>query len=268
MQLHRRLNKKGVHIIGLSDEEDEKVGPFIKADKTPYYIASRSNSAKAYEIKGYPTFFVVNPAGKITYIGHDVKAAEKAVDKCLKETPPKSNEELEKEKAAEAVTALKDADRLYKDKELSEALDAYEAIVADYPQSPEAKKAKELAAKIKVELAESEAAEALTSADRLVDDKKYPQAMKAYEAIIEEHDGTVAAGTAKIKLKQLRTDKTIGKEIREAEAAKKCKGWLQMARGMVKNGKPDAARKYYEKIIEQFGDTSFAETAREEMSKL
>ena len=266
--MHRRLNKKGVYIVGLSDEEDSKVASHIKEDKTPYYIASGSKSGGPYEIKGYPTFFVVNPAGKITYIGHDVSAAEKAVDKCLKDTPPKSNEELEKERAAEAATALKDADKLYKKKELQQALEAYEAIVADYPKSPEAGKAKELVAKIKIEVAEANASEALAKADRLAADKKYPQAMTAYGKVVEEHEGTVAAKTAATKLKQLRTDKTIGKEIREAEAAKKCKGWLQMARGMVKNGKSDAARKYYEKIIEQFPDTSFAETAKEEMAKL
>lgn len=268
MQLHRRLNKKGVHIIGLSDEEDEKVAAHIKADKTPYYIASGSESGKAYEIKGYPTFFVVNPAGKITYIGHDVKAAEKAVDKCLKESPPKSNEEMAKEAAAEAATALKEADKLYKKKELREALDAYESIVADYPKTPSAAKAQELVDKIRIELSEADAAEALSKAERLVEGKKYPQAMKAFEAVIEEYEGTTAAGMAKIKLKQLRTDKTIGKEIREAEAAKKCKGWLQMARSMVKNGKPESARKYYQNIIEQYGDTSFAVTAKEELSKL
>lgn len=268
MQLHRRLNKKGVHIIGLSDEKDETVAKYLENNKTPYYIASGSNSGKAYDIKGYPTFFVVNPAGKITYIGHDVTAAEKAIDKCLKETPPKSNEELAREKAEEAVTALKDADKLYKNKELREALDAYEAIVADYPKTPSAEKAQELVAKIKIELAEADAKEALTKADRLVDGKKYPQAIKAYESVIEEYEGTAAAGMAKTKLKQLRTDKTIGKEIREAEAAKKCKGWLQMARSMVKNGKPDAARKYYQNIIEQYPDTSFAETAKAELAKL
>jgi len=268
VQLHRRLNKKGVHVIGLSDEKDETVASYLENNKTPFYIASGSESGKAYEIRGYPTFFVVNPAGKIVHIGHDVKKAEKAVEKCLKDTPPKSNEELAKERAAEAVAALRDAEKLYENKELREALEAYEAIVADYPKTDTAAKAQAQVDKIKIELSEADAAEALAEADRLVKSKKYPQAMKAYESLIEEYDGTVAAGNAKIKLKQLRTDKTIGKEIREAEAAKKCKGWLQMARGLVKNGKPEQARKYYERIIENYGDTSFAETAKKEMAKL
>ena len=41
-----------------------------------------------------------------------------------------------------------------------------------------------------------------------------------------------------------------------------------MARGLVRNGKKDQARTYYQKILDEFGDTSFAKTAKEEMDQL
>ena len=268
VKIHEKYSKKGVVAIGLSDEKDETVAGFLEKHKTPYAIASGTTSARDYGIRAFPTFFVVNPAGKITYIGHDVHAARKSVEKCLKDTPPKSPEEMAKDRAAEAIKDLKEADKLYKNKELAEALVAYEAVVADYPKSPSAERAQAQVDKIKIEMAESEASEALTKANRMVDDKKYAQAMTAYTKVVEDYEGTAAAKTAATKLGKLRNDKTIGKEIREAEAAKKCKGWLQMARGLTKNGKPEAARKYYEKIIDQFGDTSFAVTAKEELAKL
>ena len=268
MQLHQDLNKKGVHIIGLSDEEDGKVSDYLKDNETPYYIASGSKSARPYGIRGYPTFFVVNPAGKITHIGHDIEEARKAVEKALKKTPPKSAEAVEKEYEAAAVASLKKADTLYKKKKLSEALEAYEACALDYADTPSGKTAKAKLKSLKLEVAEFEAAEALKRADTLAAAKKYPQAMAAYEKVIDEHGDTASAKKAQTKLDALRNDKSIARDMREAEAAKKCNGWLQMARGFVKHDKPESAKKYYRMIIEQYGDTSFAKIAKEEMSRL
>jgi len=268
VQLHQKYNKKGVHIIGLSDESDSKVSAYLEKHKTPYYIASGSKSARAYGIKGFPTFYVINPAGKITYVGHDVDEAKEAIEECLEKTPPKSAEEVAKEHEAAAIKALKKADSLYEKENLSDALDAYDAVAFEYADTESGKTAKAQAKKVKLELAEFTAAAELKKADGLVTRKKYPQAMTAYEAIVKDYGKTASGRKAATKLEKLRGDKNIATEMREAEAARKCNGWLQMARGMVKNGKPDSARKYYQKIIEEYGDTSFARIAKEEMKGL
>ncbi|MCZ6697823.1 MAG: hypothetical protein O7D94_02705 [Planctomycetota bacterium] len=41
-----------------------------------------------------------------------------------------------------------------------------------------------------------------------------------------------------------------------------------MARSLAKAGNPDGARKYYKRIIKNFGESSYAETAKGEMAKL
>jgi len=268
VQLHQDFKKKGVVVIGLSDETDSKVATHIKGDKTPYIVASGSRSGKAYGIPGYPTFYVINPEGKVTYKGHGVGEARKAVEQCLKDTPPKNQEEMAKEFDKEAVEKLKKADELYKKKMLKDALDAYKAVASDYEDTPSGKKAKQMADKIKIELSDVEAAAALKKADGLFAKKKYQLAIEAYEKVAADFPKTASAKKAEAKVEEIKADKTIAKEMREAEAAKKCKGWIQMARGLAKNGKVEEARRYYEKVIEQYGDTSWAATAKEELAKL
>src|SRR5947208_3131731 len=90
IELHHELAGKGVVFMGLTDEAESKVGPFIKKDKTPYIIGAGSMSRERYGIKTYPTAVVIDPEGKVVYKGHpaDPKLKETILS-TLKTTPPK-----------------------------------------------------------------------------------------------------------------------------------------------------------------------------------
>ena len=66
----------------------------------------------------------------------------------------------------------------------------------------------------------------------------------------------------------MRKDKKLMARVRSADAKKKCRAWLDMARSLAKAGKPEVARKYYRRILDEFGDTRYAQTARNEMARL
>src|SRR5262245_47286911 len=194
-------------MIGLSYEAESVVGTHIRSDKTPYIIgAGTQKTNDAYGVKGFPSAFVIDPAGKIVFIGHpaDPKFKQSILD-TLKKSPPKLD--------GPALAAIKKADELFQKKDYVKALAAYEAVAKDYAGTPSGKK-------------------------------------------------------AKAKVKSINEDKTIAAAIHEGEAKKKCSAWLQMARGLAKNGKTEQARKKYQQIIDEFGDTTYAETAREEMAQL
>lgn len=112
------------------------------------------------------------------------------------------------------------------------------------------------------------AAESYRKANGLFKKKKYTEAVELYEMIAKEHADTEVGTKAQKKLKRIRKSKRIMTAIRDAEAKKKCTAWLDMARSLVKAGNPEGARKYYGRIVKNFGESSYAETAKAEMANL
>lgn len=210
MQLHRKFSKKGLVIVGLSNEATDKVTKHLKKYETPFIIGAGSKCLKAWGIKGYPTFFVVDTKGVVTYKGHSVSAASKAVKSAMQKTPPSPG----------------------------------------LPFGDEA------------------AAKDLAAAEKYLKAKKYTRALKEFASVIKEYPDTPAAKKAKKKLARLKKDKKIMAKVRRAEAKKKCTAWLDMARSLAKAGNPAAARKYYQRILDGFGDSPYADTARIEMARL
>lgn len=202
---------KGVVLVALSDEPTDTVKPFLKKNKMNYIVGADAKSTfKEFGIKGYPTVFVVDPDGTIRYKGHDPKAAEKAVEKALKDSPPKKKGGLGK---AGGTEALAKADTLYKAGE-------------------------------------------------------YAKALKEYEKIAKAQKDSEIGKKAKAKAKEITSNKEAMASVKDAEAKKKCENWLQLARNLAKNGKEDEAADYYKRIIQEFPDSSFADTAKTELTKL
>ncbi|MEK7324526.1 MAG: tetratricopeptide repeat protein [Chloroflexota bacterium] len=56
--------------------------------------------------------------------------------------------------------------------------------------------------------------------------------------------------------------------VADGDMRKKCEDWLQMARTLAKSGKNEEAAKYYKKVMDEFPDSTFAQTARAEMAGL
>lgn len=211
VQLHKKLSKKGVVLIGLSNEPDAKVAPHIRKDKTPYIIGSGSASIKDWGVRAYPTAFVIDTKGKVTFKGHPANPAfKKAIDAAMKKTPPT-------------------------------------------PGRP---------------FAEAEAADSFHKAGRLMKQKHYALAIQLYEDIVHNYADTPFAKQAGKRLAKIHKDADVMTRVRDAAAEKKCTAWLEMARGLVKAGRRDAARKYYKRIIKGYGDTTYARTARQEIADL
>jgi tetratricopeptide (TPR) repeat protein len=103
---------------------------------------------------------------------------------------------------------------------------------------------------------------------RLYQKKDYIKAMKAFEDVVKNFKGSEPAKKAAAKIKSMKTDKKIMAKIRDAEEKKQCETWLDTARLMVQNGKRTEAREYYQKVISEYPESSFAEIARKEMAAL
>lgn len=114
----------------------------------------------------------------------------------------------------------------------------------------------------------ADAEEAFQAAEKDLKKKRYAKAFKRLESIVKDFSDTAAGVRAKERLAELRKDKKLMARYRSADAKKKCRAWLDMARSLAKAGKPEVARKYYQRVLDKFGDTKYAETARSEMARL
>lgn len=207
--MQKKYQDKGVVLVTLSDEPKTKVWPYIAKHKLPYIVGGDARSTlEAFGIKGFPTMFLLDPDGKVAWVGHPMQV-EEIIDKLLKDKPPKGGG-LSAEQSASAE--FKAAGKILKRKKYLDAFAAYQRIVSTYADTKSAKKA---AAEIKK--------------------------MKADEAIM----------------------KTIAQVIE-----KKGKGWLEAARALAKAGETEDAIHYYDKIIEQCGDSEYARLAEDERTKL
>ena len=89
IELNKKYAGKGIVIMGLTNEPKEKVEPFAKELKMDYAIGGESTSGGEYGVKGIPTAFIVDTAGKITWQGHPMNPEfEKALEEQLTKTPP------------------------------------------------------------------------------------------------------------------------------------------------------------------------------------
>ncbi len=82
-KLNKELSKKGIKIVGLSNEDpnDPKVQGFIKkmikGGKMSYIVGFGSNTGRSYGVRGIPTAAIVID-GKIDWIGHPLDPAFEA----------------------------------------------------------------------------------------------------------------------------------------------------------------------------------------------
>ena len=60
----------------------------------------------------------------------------------------------------------------------------------------------------------------------------------------------------------MKADKTIAAAIEDKKPARQCKAWLAMAQNYMQAGKNEAAVPYLKKVIERYGNTSYAEQAK------
>ncbi len=104
-------------------------------------------------------------------------------------------------------------------------------------------------------------------AEVLLKKKKYVEAIKAYERIVKTYEGAKQSKAAQARLKEIRADDKIMTQVKAALEKRDCEEWLSMARAYVKNGNKKDAIEYYERIVKEYPESEYAETAREELER-
>ena len=87
-ELQKEWAKKGVVIIGLTDEHKSKIKQFTKSQPMNYVVGTGSKNSSQYGVRGIPHAFVVNPEGTVVWRGHPMSGLDQAIEEAYQNTPP------------------------------------------------------------------------------------------------------------------------------------------------------------------------------------
>ena len=90
-ELQKRFKDQGVTVVGLSDETEDEVRPFVEkmGAKMDYSVALDDNRKTtkdymtAFQQNGIPTAFVVDQQGRIAWVGHPMGGLDKALEQIV-----------------------------------------------------------------------------------------------------------------------------------------------------------------------------------------
>jgi tetratricopeptide (TPR) repeat protein len=96
----------------------------------------------------------------------------------------------------------------------------------------------------------------------------YKSAIADYQAYVTAFPKSHRIDQVRAHLKSLQDDPAIQAKITSAEPEKNCKKWLSLADSYIQNGDPDNAKVYLQKVIDNYPDSTWAQTAKEKLQAL
>lgn len=93
-------------------------------------------------------------------------------------------------------------------------------------------------------------------------------AVEMFTRIVNYYQDTAAAEEARVDLDTIYGDDELQRTVANERAREQCELWLRQAKNFVANGQIDQAQRRYNRIIEYYPDTDFAEEARKALEEL
>jgi hypothetical protein len=77
-------------VVGVTDEDVDKVRPWVKEHepKYPIVIEESAHSAHAFKVEGIPHAFLIDPEGKLAWEGHPAQLTEQTIERVLADAVP------------------------------------------------------------------------------------------------------------------------------------------------------------------------------------
>ena len=207
VELYRKFSKQGVVIMGLTNEGKSTVDPFAINLGMVYPVGCGSMSGRPYGVKSIPRAFIVDPAGKIAWIGNPMSGLDKPIDAQLKKTPPT----LMDPRTKAAMLILVDRiDEAVKQQKYAEAV-AILSKLKNPDADPEVKARVQAVRKSLGASAETH----LAAAEEHAKAGRFHEAAVSLQAVIDLAPGSDQAKQAGARLKALLADKKAGPVIEQ-----------------------------------------------------
>jgi hypothetical protein len=108
----------------------------------------------------------------------------------------------------------------------------------------------------------------LKKAERELAAKRYAGAVELLNKIVKRYPTTPSATTAREHLQAFESDPELKKALETSRAHASCARWMKLADALVKTGRRQAARVYYEKIVKTHPGSRHAAEAKKKLAKL
>jgi tetratricopeptide (TPR) repeat protein len=177
-----------------------------------------------------------------------------------------------------ADESLADVDRLLADKQFNAAAKRLRELLSVFAGLPTASLARQRLAELVATpqvVAIWQADERATTAQAALEDARNVRdagdeeaAYAKFQQVASDFPGTPAAAAARAAVAAYDHDAAFQRRRHDHAAEPKARAALNLAENYRSAGRLDSARKKYEEVITQFPDTSFADTARQELNAL
>jgi len=204
-ELQTRFAKRGLVIVGVTDEPEKLVEKYVADNKVTYPIVIEQGfkSSRELGIGGFPSAVLVDPKGIVVWSGHPGALGEAEIEKALAGAKPPG---------VSLPAALKPLEKLLEKHEFGRAREAAKAVLAAKPDDETLQAAQAIVAEIEADakaLADGAAAD--------ITAKDYFDANSKLERLRKEFPGVPGAETADAKWRELQADGEIRKAIKAGE---------------------------------------------------
>ncbi len=252
-EVNNKYAKRGLQVISISlDKSVPQCRAYIQNYKMDWVHVCDGDGApqltRLYGVRGIPAMFLIDEDG--VYRARLNKSnLDAEIEKLIKALEKKQGKPRESEADSDAEKGPeKDAKKRRPDSD------------APKPESNDTGRSLESAPE-----------RLLRQADQAREKAEYLAAYEGYERLAEEHADSRSGKTALSRLEEMRADAAIMKQVEAARAerrAKQAENLIKMARTLRDAKNAESARKYYDRVIAEYGDTKWADVARRESAKL
>jgi tetratricopeptide (TPR) repeat protein len=167
---------------------------------------------------------------------------------------------LDDKKYQEAVDILRQVRRTFRGLDVSrKAKERLTALEERY---------EEVADILKVRQDERKAAELYLEARQSVEKRRFGPAYVQLESVLKDYDETDAAEFAERMLDRMQENPAVMVHVRDYKAARDCQSWLSQGRAYKSAGRGDKARELFQRVVDEYPDTGWAQQAERELINL
>jgi hypothetical protein len=228
-------------VIGLSDEDEQKVGDYIDQMGLTLRIGSGSKASGRYGVAGIPSSALIDPQGKVVWTGHPSSLSDATLQAALKGARPRSASMFALPPPKELAGRLASVGKSMEAGKLGAALKAASAAAEDAKASDAEREDAQAAVAAITEHVDllREQGEAFAKSLDVV------RALLVFDGIAGEMSGTPAGDAAKARAAEIRKDPMLSKELAAAEAFERTKASAaKLASSKARAKWEDFAKKY------------------------
>jgi thiol-disulfide isomerase/thioredoxin len=259
VETNNKYAEKGLQIIGISLDADRAELQNVVKEKGfvwPQYYDGRgwdNRFAKEWGVHSIPRTFLIDPTGKVVWMGHSAAMDQSLADAFIKTPPVLVDPAIVKQ----AEGTMETVEASLKAGNTAAAIKQFALL------PPDARKDGKIDARAKeAETQLASAAEAmLTDVEPMIQQKQFVAATTKLREVVAALGATPSAAKAKKRLSEVSAMPEAQAQIAAAQKDAKASEELAIAQKLQAEGKNELAFTRYQQIVKQFPSTDAGKTA-------